>query len=306
MKKQSQVFNIWHFSDGKAGHENQVIGLIQALQERLPVRIYSILSLPTTQAIWHLLLGSFPNTLDLPHPHFLIGAGHSTHFSLLAAKRAYGGKIIVLMKPSLPLSLFDLCIIPEQDHPPKRPNIFITQGTLNKIRPSVLPRQKQGFILLGGHSEHFDWQNQVMIQQIKQLVLETPMLHWTLTTSRRTPSDFLSMLNTHVLPSLTRIPFEQTEPDFVPKALLTCAQVWVTPDSVAMVYEALTSGAAVGIFDLVPQTHSKVYKSLQQLVHSKMVQTFAEWQQTKKIFLPKTQLYEAARVSAWMVQEWLH
>lgn len=307
MKKQLRGFNIWHFLDGKAGHENQVIGLIQALQERTSVSIYSILSLPTTKAAWHLLRGSFPQVSALPRPHLLIGAGHQTHLSLLAARRAYGGRIIVLMKPTLPLSLFDLCIIPEHDNPPNRSNVFVTKGTVNRIRPSLLPRQRRGLILVGGHSEHFDWQNQTIIQQIKQLVLETPTLHWTLTISRRTPPNFLSMLETNVLPLLTVMPFDKTQPHAVPEALSQCEQAWITPDSVAMVYEALTSGAPVGVFDLVPRTaHSNVYRGLQQLIQAQMVQTFQGWQKTKKIFLPKAQLHEAARVSEWMVQEWLH
>lgn len=307
MKKQSCVFNIWHFLDGKAGHENQAIGLFQALQERISVRVDPIISLPATQAIWHLLHGSFPHTSDLPRPHLLLGAGHQTHLSLLAAKRAYGGKIIVLMKPSLPLSLFDLCIIPEHDHPPKCSNVFVTKGTLNRIRPSLLPRQKRGFILVGGYSEHFNWQNQTIIQQIKQLVLETPTLHWTLTTSRRTPPNFLSMLETNVLPLLTVMPFDKTQPHAVPEALSQCEQAWVTPDSVAMVYEALTSGAPVGVFDLVPhKVRSNVSKGLQQLVESQIIQTFQGWQETKRLWRPKTQWNEAARVSEWMVQEWLN
>ena len=48
-------------------------------------------------------------------PDIAIGAGHKTHLYLLAIKRCFGAKIVVILKPSLPLKFFDLCVIPKHD-----------------------------------------------------------------------------------------------------------------------------------------------------------------------------------------------
>ena len=76
----------------------------------------------------------------LPTPDLLLGAGHHTHLSLLAARRIRGGKVVVLMRPSLPPGLFDLCLIPEHDAPPARPNVLATRGALNRIQPAATLR----------------------------------------------------------------------------------------------------------------------------------------------------------------------
>ena len=39
-RKQAQV--VWRFSDGKPGHDNQSLGLVDALQRRIPIDIYDI------------------------------------------------------------------------------------------------------------------------------------------------------------------------------------------------------------------------------------------------------------------------
>ena len=100
-------------------------------------------------------------------PNLIIGAGHRTHFSILAAKRAYGGKSIVLMKPSLPYFIFDLCLVPEHDNPPKRANIISTIGALNPLGLDGLHEKKpsSNLILIGGPSPHYKWDNNLIIKQ---------------------------------------------------------------------------------------------------------------------------------------------
>jgi mitochondrial fission protein ELM1 len=50
--------------------------------------------------------------------------------------------------------------------------------------------------------------------------------------------------------ALTIVPFAATSPDWLPTQLARADQAWVTADSVSMVYEALTAGAAVGVLDV--------------------------------------------------------
>ncbi len=139
--------------------------------------------------------GRFPAWRDLPTPDIVLGAGHRTHLSLLAARRVHRGKAVVLMRPSLPLSLFDLCLIPEHDAPPARRNVLATRGALNRIQPSATLEPSRGLLLIGGPSAHFAWDNENLYRQIAAIVAADPAIHWTLTTSRRTPAGFLERLS---------------------------------------------------------------------------------------------------------------
>ncbi|MDQ2694705.1 MAG: mitochondrial fission ELM1 family protein, partial [Pseudomonadota bacterium] len=108
---------IWRFSDGRPGHDNQSLGLAEALARLMPVQVFTLAPLPPLPALAGLLTGRAPAALRLPAPDLILGAGHRTHLSLLAARRSRGGRAVVLMSPSLPLRWFDLCLIPEHDDP---------------------------------------------------------------------------------------------------------------------------------------------------------------------------------------------
>ena len=82
-----------------------------------------------------------------------LGFGHATHLHLLAAQRAYGGKTIVLMQPSLPAKLFDLCLIPEHDQYQGNAEYLQTRGVLNPIQPEGEHASNQALIMIGGPSK---------------------------------------------------------------------------------------------------------------------------------------------------------
>ena len=136
------------------------------------------------------------NTSDtpLPKPDLIIGAGHATHPTLLAARRAHGGRAVVLMKPSLPRRCFDLCILPRHDGVAADAHTLVTDGALNRVRPATASDANHGLILIGGASPHFEWDSDAIQVQIKSLLARTPDMQWTLATSRRTPANFLALL----------------------------------------------------------------------------------------------------------------
>ena len=88
---------VWRFSDGKSGHDNQSLGLVDALQRRTRIHSYDIPVQPGAALDW--LIGRFPAGSLLPDPWLIIGAGHATHLPMLAARRARGGRTAVLMRP---------------------------------------------------------------------------------------------------------------------------------------------------------------------------------------------------------------
>lgn len=281
---------IWIISDGKPGHLNQSLGLAEALQRQIPdVHIETKDTLNRAAALKMLCLGGADGQPDL-----LISAGHRTHLSLLAYKRATGAPAVLMMKPSLPMGWFDLCLIPKHDKPVGRSNVVLTDGALNRMQP-VAKREPEGkgMILIGGPSKHFGWDDQTVVDQLKAVVDSSKT--WLLTTSRRTPESFLPLLEQAGLSNLDVVPFDQTGPGWLGEHLPQAEQCWVSGDSVSMVFESLTAGCAVGILELPPQTHNRITRGLQLLIDDHKVTPFSRWQEKQSLPLPETPFNEAER-----------
>ena len=163
---------IWRFSDGRPGHDTQSLGLLRALAARRPVAEFRIDVRERTRPIGWWLGGRYPPGRELSAPAVLLGAGRTTHWHLLAARRCYGGRSIVLMKPGLPRSWFDLCIVPEHDGAGPVDNQLLTRGVLNTARPGGCHDSDIGLIALGGASRHHDWNDDDMLRQLERLVQE--------------------------------------------------------------------------------------------------------------------------------------
>jgi mitochondrial fission protein ELM1 len=217
---------------------------------------------------------------------------------LLAARRAYGGKAVVLMKPSLPLSWFDLCVIPEHDTPPARDNIIPVRGVLNAVQASSTPATDQGLILIGGVSSHYRWDDATVGAAIAAIAQTTPQITWQLTTSRRTPSTFLAALPQPLPNNLKLLPHNETGPGWLEHTLDQASQVWVTEDSVSMVYEALTAGAGVGLIRLDDARDSRVRSGVEKLVAEEWLTPFDAWQAGATLPRPQQAFNEANRVAS--------
>jgi mitochondrial fission protein ELM1 len=251
---------LWRITDGKPGHEKQTLGLCQALLRQRDGRCFDVDAGRKPFLNW--LSGQFPAGGDLPPPDLIIGAGHATHFALLAARRAFGGRCIVLMQPSLPLAWFDLCLIPRHDRPPARANVVTTLGALNTVQAGERHDPGRGLILVGGPSSHYQWDDAGIASQILALTRTRQDLAWTLSDSRRTPPGFLDRFKNS---GIICHPHAQTPAGWLETELARASEAWVSPDSVSMVYEALTAGCRVGVFDLPAMAGSRVAGGLAEL-----------------------------------------
>lgn len=198
-----------------------------------------------------------------PIPDYVIGAGHSTHLALLAVTRTTGARSIVLMKPGLPMSWFDWCVAPEHDFKktPDRSHLIVSKGALNRVIPEQGERTEKWF-LIGGPSKIHGFDEAGLISQIRQLARDGK---WQVADSRRTPSDFLKRLKIEI-PNLSVIPHQETGQGWLAEKLSTAAEVWVTEDSVSMVYEALTGGAKVGVLKMPRlKPDARVIRGLEKL-----------------------------------------
>ncbi len=288
----SRPLIIWLIGDGKPGHENQSLGLAEALGRLMPCQIHRI-SIAGESGLIGRIRRACAESAAFPAPDLILAAGHATHPALLWLAHKRRAKSIVLMKPSLPLSWFDLCISPAHDFPNgcKRPNLILTRGALNRVTPGT--GEKSGkLILLGGPSKTHGWDSQAMLDMLS---MATDRGGWELTDSRRTPEGFLDQVR-EKLPGITAISHTETPPGWVPEKLRMAKEVWVTEDSVSMIYEALTSGARVGLLPVPRITkNSRVLRGIDGLLADGYLTSFQDWLKTQRLDTAPAPLREADR-----------
>jgi len=292
--KLSKPLSIWAFTDNKPGHRNQLEGLINALSERRALTT-TWMSVNTQQhSLLKTLIKAYHH-FKIQRPDLIIGAGHRTHFYLLICRLLYGGKTIVLMKPSLPLSKFDLVLIPEHDGEFSVTNVISTQGVINKIKPAPNPDPLKGLFLIGGPSKHHLWDSRQVAAQIATIAEAQPQIQWQLATSRRTPPDFAQHIK-NIGTTITITLHSEADSGWLPRQLSNCSHVWVTQDSVSMIYEALTSGAHTGILE-IPALHSnsRVQHGINLLLKNKALFSYSDWVENTKQNLSPVKFNEADR-----------
>lgn len=282
----------------------QVRGLVQAIERHMDVSSFEIRAQSSSQTVKAMMERRYAPGEGLPAPDLIVGAGHGTHLNMLAAQRAYGGKTVVLMNPSLPRSLFDLCLIPEHDGIVSSGNVIATRGALNQVRPSLVKNHEAGLILLGGPSRHFHWEDGRLILSIHNLVKNTPAVQWVITTSPRTPASTIDGIRQLGLPNLQIMPMGQLPFGWLENQLEVSGQVWVTPDSVSMVYEALTAGSSVGVFDLKAKSSSRVVRGLERLRAEGWVTSYRSWRPGMLLPHMVAKLDEASRCAVWIKSIW--
>lgn len=295
---------IWRLVDGKPGHDNQTAGLVKAINQRTACHVIDIPAVSKMTALGYLLMGQWPQGKTLPLPDLIIGAGQRTHLSMLAAQRAYGGKTVVLMQPSLPVSLFDLCLIPEHDNYQGHGDYITTRGVLNPIQVSDKHDKHRGLIMIGGPSKHFKWDEERLLMQIKGIVSLHPDVQFQLTTSRRTPKTLLPMLQSLASSQLMIVPFEQTSASWVSEQLSTAAMSWVTEDSASMVYEALTAQTAVGVMTMPARKDNRLTRGIRQLIQQQLIVRFDAEGEYKKTMKPAVGFMEADRCAHHLLTRW--
>lgn len=306
-----QMTVLWAVTDNKPGHRNQLQGLVNALEraldceQSLDVRWIEMSSTRTGRArqLWQakkLLTGQ-------AKPNFILCCGHRTHWLSLRLHWLSRVKLVVLMRPSLPMHWFDLCVVPQHDGEYTNRNVIQTQGVLNKISPNIRHEKDPGaptnaLVMIGGPSKHYDWNNEDMLAQLRTLQSLLPAdTQWTITTSRRTPLNFESQLHSLENEFCQLVPAAKTDSDWLPAQLAQCTQAWVSEDSVSMVYESLSSGAQVGLLRVPVKQTNRITRGVQALLQSKVLATVDKLNQSGALPNAKPPLQEADAVARAML-----
>lgn len=295
---------VWLLTDKKPGHRNQLKGLGNRLRVLTGANVIEIDATRISAPLWRAVLGIAPAMEEtLGKPQLIIAAGSRTHRLLLSLRRRRKSKTVVLMKPGFPIGWVDAAIIPEHDNIAPTNHILTTEGVINAITPLARITDKpEGLILIGGPSSHFDWDDDVVLGQVSQLMGRYPQWRWTISSSRRTPDPLREKLQELAGPKVTVVDSERTHESWLPHQLAASRAAWVTPDSTSMACEAATSGVPTGLFELAPKGNSRVAQGMASLVKKGYV---ARWSDHASVMAGKLSethdLWEADRAARWLI-----
>ncbi|OAL75797.1 nucleoside-diphosphate sugar epimerase [Acinetobacter sp. SFB] len=286
--------HIVYVSDGKAGHRSQAVGLYKAMQRQSADEVSFEEVLIDQLPIFSLFSGVLKKsiaTLKQP-PDYIFGVGSHTQLRVLLLGKVYPrAKTIILMKPNFPVTWFDYAIIPEHDGVNASEHVINTQGALNPIINEGRHQANRILIALGGSSKRHQWNETKVLDVIQQIVNRHPLAEIILTTSRRTPKEFLAHLNEKSFKGQLKIfPVEQTPQGWIFEEMQKAEAVWVTEDSVSMIFEALTAGCRVGIIEIDRLKSDRITQLLDQLLTQALLGE-------NKVKLLNLKMDEAARVA---------
>ncbi|PZO05706.1 MAG: nucleoside-diphosphate sugar epimerase [Alphaproteobacteria bacterium] len=275
-------------SDGRAGIENQALGLAEAIQRLTPAEI-------TVKRIrWKPLFDWLPSPLkvegmldsvsDRPFPiegaawpDLWIATGRASLPLSLAARRRSGGRTFVVQTqdPRLPPSRFDMIVAPAHDGL-SGDAVFEIVGsphriTANRIaeaapafagRLDPLPRPRVA-VLVGGRSSAFDLTPDHARRLAEDIAdaISAAGGSLMLTFSRRTPPDARRIMADR-LSSLPGLIWDETGENPLFAFLNAADHILVTEDSANMATEAASTGKPVHILPMVPRRPAEKFARL--------------------------------------------
>ena len=308
------------FQDGRPGHEKQTNGLVQAVSAITPVKPADTevvqpsamnLIISWLQYLFSSIVPFGPGRNDRS-ADLVIGTGAHTHLPMLLFKKncIAAPRIVTCMSPgALLLKRFDLCCIPRHDEPVRRDNIFTTLGPPNNVAFSTSHIPDRGLILVGGtDNKSHTWNSRSLVQKITSIIERDHAVTWTLASSPRTPADTCQLLD-ETAAGMQKVSFfrsTETEAGWVEEQYALNAKVWVTGDSMSMIYEALTAGCSVGILPVQwKQRHNKFQTSIDLLAAKELVIEYDKWLAGAAMNpLSQVPLNEAHRCAEEILRRW--
>lgn len=267
--------HIVYVSDGKAGHRSQALGLYKAMQRQSAEDVaFEEVSIEKLD-IFSLLISVFKhsNSSISQAPDFIFGVGSHTQLRVLLLGKVYSkAKTVILMKPNFPFSWFDYAIIPEHDDVQASAQVITTKGALNPIVNEQRHQSNRILIALGGSSKRHQWNNEKVLDAIKKIVYENTRSEIILTTSRRTPNEFLlSLKSQEYANKLSIFPVEETPQGWIFEEMQKAEAVWVTEDSISMIFEALTAGCRVGVIKIDRIKNDRITESVDHIIQQNLI-----------------------------------
>ncbi|MDF2601033.1 mitochondrial fission ELM1 family protein [Methylobacterium brachiatum] len=263
----------WIITDGKAGDENQCVGIAETLGVPFEIR-----QVPAAGPFgWVAPWGPIDpresprrrnGALSGPYPDLLIASGRRAVPYLRALRRATEGRTFTafLKDPRTGADSADFIWVPDYDDL-RGPNVFttltaphlVTAARLAAARANPDPRLAsldgpRVAVLVGGDSRHLSYRKtdmQRLVGELRSLIDQGCRLMVTI--SRRTPNPLRDAVKTLTAETGGFLWDGTGDNPYV--AMLALAEaIVVTSDSANMVSEAVATGAPVLLFDL-PRTY---------------------------------------------------
>lgn len=271
---------VWIISDGKAGHELQMLGVVEALGadpvvKRIaePGRLYN-LTAPYGRPPGIARFGATGSLFCPPWPALALATGRLTTPYIRALKRKAGlaTYTVILLNPKTGLRSADLFWVPEHDNL-RGPNVLTTMTSphrysaqrLADMRASVPPAiaalpQPRIAVLVGGPNGDYRY------EAADQARLASFLGHASrqgaglmITASRRTPPQLLTAIDA-ATQGAKRILWSGEGENPYPQFLAQADAFIVTADSVNMAGEAAATGKPIHVFH--PSGGSKKFDRL--------------------------------------------
>ncbi len=201
MKETGGRLVVWTISDGRAGIDNQVLGLAEAIGEMLPITSKHIIA--PKPGLLTLLSAKKPlAAMNGPWPDVAIGCGTASLPYMTALRKWSKGKsfTVQLQDPRRLLKQFDLVIAPKHDEL-SGDNVVSIVGATNRITEEKLAAAREKFaaqieklpgprmaVIIGGNSKRHKLTKQLSKELIEHLrTLSGRNVSLMISTSRRTP-----------------------------------------------------------------------------------------------------------------------
>ena len=311
------------YFDGRLGHEKQTRAILNALSDMTSIHVESIeVSVAPAAYLKNLVAYFFSFLLPVRSESkshsvdLFIGTGTHTHIPMILDKKSrsrfsdHQMRVVTCMSPDPFLrDAFDLCCIPMHDEPLSRENVFVTQGPPSPVKFENRHKPDRGLILVGGlDTKSHVWKSEEIAAQIQIIIDENPGMLWTVSSSPRTPEDTCRELE-NMADSMQQLTFYRsadTPGGWVEEQYALNGTVWVTADSISMVYEALTAGCSVGVLQVEwIRQDNKFEKSLQFLTAKEVIVDFTAWQKGASMPTMKDKkLNESSRCAQEILSRW--
>ncbi len=309
-----KTFKIIAILDGRPGHEKQTHGIIKALEKYVPVEIthLKIKSSFFSDCISWLKTFFRFSWKDIRNSDFdfVIGTGTHTHPHVIKIGNAGGAKKIICMSPaSFLIKMFDLCFVPNHDRCKPGKNVFLTLGPPNISENKNIHNNKKGLILIGGRDDKSHvWDSDKILGYIEEIVTSQPLnINWTISSSPRTPEETENKIN-FLADSMEKVSFfrfSDTKKGWVEKQYDESGIVWVTADSMSMIYESLTAGCTTCVIPMEwKQNKNKFSFSEQYLYEKKIAISYNDWLHNREYFKCGKSINESDKCAREILRLW--
>lgn len=269
----TRPLSIWVVSDGRAGIENQALGLAEAVQRLTPAKI------AVKHIRWRPLLDRLPSalktpamlaptsdTLSSPWPDLWIATGRATLPLSTRVKTWSGGRTFVVQTqdPRWANPRYDMIVAPAHDGL-SGDNVFEITGSPHRITPQRIAEAAPAFadriaplphprvaVLIGGKSKAFDLTEAHAADLANQIsdAVRASGGSLLLTFSRRTPQAAKTVMTAR-LSDLPGWIWDGTGDNPLFGFLHFADHILVTEDSANMAAEAASTGKPVHILPMI-------------------------------------------------------